>query len=669
MKRILRILALSVFSAGIAISQGWDIVVVDSNGMRPSVGVDSEGIPHIVYFKYRNGGGIPAHDSTIIMYATWNPASGDYIVEPIVEGAFHPQADLVFDRENHPHFVSHWHAPHGDAFHSMNDGSAWVHDPIPTEGHDGFSVAIALDESDRPHVSFVDSANERDPNGPGVEYAHHDGSGWISEPIGSGRYLTHLTGTSIALDHEGNPAISYYDSAASGLMFGMEEGGIWSIEMIDANGDAGRSSSLQFDSDGSARMSYLVILSETVGVIRLATASAKGWTFRDLDTLYSLDARRAGSESLTSLVVASNFTYVAYSDQHMVGLAIVDDFEITKERVFEYHDGILGQSTSLALDSGGVPHISFYIDLGDSMGACVYATREGSNPELPLPPVLVSPDSGATQVSPGPVLLWYPSEWAEYYDVQLSDSTAFSVLIADAESLEATSLEVSGLSNHTTYYWRVRAGNPLGASPWSAVWSFRTVAMTPLQVELISPSSGAPVDTDTVTLLWHASQPAGDRYWYEYATDSLFVGSTVDSAATDTSATVRGLRDNSTYWWRVRSGNEAGWGQFSETWSFLVPVTGVVEDDNLPEPFNLMQNYPNPFNPSTTIRYSLRFQTRVRLEVLNMLGQRVTTLVDQRQNAGHYEVMFNPSSLSSGTYFYRLEAGEFVETRRMILVK
>jgi hypothetical protein len=88
-----------------------------------------------------------------------------------------------------------------------------------------------------------------------------------------------------------------------------------------------------------------------------------------------------------------------------------------------------------------------------------------------------------------------------------------------------------------------------------------------------------------------------------------------------------------------------------------------------PKTFLLEQNYPNPFNPSTTIRYQLPVASEVKLEVYDVLGKKIATLVSERQSAGSYQVVWNASGLSSGTYFYRLQAGTFVETKKMIMVK
>jgi hypothetical protein len=99
-------------------------------------------------------------------------------------------------------------------------------------------------------------------------------------------------------------------------------------------------------------------------------------------------------------------------------------------------------------------------------------------------------------------------------------------------------------------------------------------------------------------------------------------------------------------------------------------VTAVRQvDNNLPDNFNLEQNYPNPFNPTTQINYSIPSSRKVVLKVYDELGREVAELVNSDQSAGNYSVDFNASGLASGVYFYRLQAGSFVQMKKMILMK
>ncbi len=95
----------------------------------------------------------------------------------------------------------------------------------------------------------------------------------------------------------------------------------------------------------------------------------------------------------------------------------------------------------------------------------------------------------------------------------------------------------------------------------------------------------------------------------------------------------------------------------------------TIREVTLPHDYSLSQNYPNPFNPTTTIEFSLRQDGRTTIEVFNLLGQRVAVLVDKNLKAGAYQYSFNAAHLSSGMYFYRMRSGEFMDTKKMILVK
>jgi hypothetical protein len=98
-------------------------------------------------------------------------------------------------------------------------------------------------------------------------------------------------------------------------------------------------------------------------------------------------------------------------------------------------------------------------------------------------------------------------------------------------------------------------------------------------------------------------------------------------------------------------------------------LTGIASTQPIPQEFSLSPNYPNPFNPATTIEYNLPKGARVQLKVYNVLGQEVATLVDGVVTAGQHSVSFNASNLASGVYLYRIAAGTFVSTRKMVLVK
>jgi Secretion system C-terminal sorting domain len=98
-------------------------------------------------------------------------------------------------------------------------------------------------------------------------------------------------------------------------------------------------------------------------------------------------------------------------------------------------------------------------------------------------------------------------------------------------------------------------------------------------------------------------------------------------------------------------------------------ISGIVKSKEIPDQFILMQNYPNPFNPTTTINYSVPAVSLVTIKVYDLLGREVETLVNDEKNAGNYSTVFNAGKLSSGIYFYQLEAGHSIATKKMVLMK
>ena len=116
--------------------------------------------------------------------------------------------------------------------------------------------------------------------------------------------------------------------------------------------------------------------------------------------------------------------------------------------------------------------------------------------------------------------------------------------------------------------------------------------------------------------------------------------------------------------WRLRGALIDGV-QYGDITSIGNPA--LAEDR--PYNFSLAQNYPNPFNPSTTIQYALPHRSHVTLTVFNTLGQQVAQLVTSDIDAGYHEIQFNATNLASGVYFYRLQAGSYVETKKLLLVR
>ncbi|KAF0152441.1 MAG: extracellular ribonuclease [Ignavibacteria bacterium] len=126
------------------------------------------------------------------------------------------------------------------------------------------------------------------------------------------------------------------------------------------------------------------------------------------------------------------------------------------------------------------------------------------------------------------------------------------------------------------------------------------------------------------------------------------------------------IANKKNYHYRIKGYNEDGHSAYSPESSILVGVENEIEK---PAVFALEQNYPNPFNPSTTIAYSLPERVFVKIRVFDLLGKEVEVLINQEQDSGNYKLLFNAASLSSGTYFYVLDAGNNRQVKKLIIVK
>ncbi len=176
---------------------------------------------------------------------------------------------------------------------------------------------------------------------------------------------------------------------------------------------------------------------------------------------------------------------------------------------------------------------------------------------------------------------------------------------------------------------------------------------------------------------------------YAYVTSLVVSGSNLFAGGTYTAYSDGGVfltTDNGSNWTAVDSGLTntdidalaiGGTNLFAGTYgsgTWVRPlsemITGVKnKGQNNPTSFSLSQNYPNPFNPSTVISYQLPLRSYVTLKIYDILGREVATLVNEVKNAGSYSITFNASNLATGIYFYRLQAGSFVQVRKMILLK
>ncbi len=178
------------------------------------------------------------------------------------------------------------------------------------------------------------------------------------------------------------------------------------------------------------------------------------------------------------------------------------------------------------------------------------------------------------------------------------------------------------------------------------------------------------VKTDNVELFWNPASPI-QASWYEVQIllDTTANTMFVDTVLTDTTVTIAGLVPQTNYYWRIRGYNAGGWGKSSNTLHFYTEfVTGIEENENS-ETIVLHQNVPNPFQTKTQISFTLSKAADVWLSVYDINGREVSRLLKARKPAGTYRLTFDATRIPAGTYFYRLQAGGFVQVKRMVLLK
>jgi hypothetical protein len=194
---------------------------------------------------------------------------------------------------------------------------------------------------------------------------------------------------------------------------------------------------------------------------------------------------------------------------------------------------------------------------------------------------------------------------------------------------------------------------------------FRDVTNIPLPVELTS--FKATIKKDKVLLEW-LTMTEVDNYGFdiersvnnsEWEKIGFVKGSGNSNSQKSYSFVDDQLTGGTEFRYRLKQIDTDGSFDYSE----------ILKVEYLPQIFKLYQNYPNPFNPTTKIRYSVPRSSNVTIKVYDILGNEIATLVNGEQEAGTYEVEFDAAILPSGIYFYKLQAGLFVETKKMILLR
>ena len=272
--------------------------------------------------------------------------------------------------------------------------------------------------------------------------------------------------------------------------------------------------------------------------------------------------------------------------------------------------------------------------------------------------------SAATVTKPSANQIWL--------NIELNSDNNGTVVAAspswtDVVTINFTTLNPSGSAGliwqESSPFWYIFDGD--NATPWIN-GTFTDENTTPLPVELSSFT--ASVKENAVDLKWQTKTEV-NNYGFnverrinegQWNTIGFVEGSGNTNSPKEYSFTDNDLfAGGSKFQYRLKQIDNDGQFEYSD----------VVEVEVMPTQFELSQNYPNPFNPSTTIRFSLPKETQLKINIYNMLGELVEKLAESNYEAGYHKVTFNASNMPSGAYIYRIESGDFVQTKKMMLMK
>jgi len=296
--------------------------------------------------------------------------------------------------------------------------------------------------------------------------------------------------------------------------------------------------------------------------------------------------------------------------------------------------------------------------------------------QAPMAPTTTLPLPGAEGVSISPVLTWEGSPGAVSYRLQVALNTSFTPVVLDDSTITATYRQVPQLSASTAYYWRVAAKNSAGTGSFSQTSSFVTaLGNTLASYSLTSLNFGVlHVGTTQVDSLTVRNTGSVVNLVISgiASTDSEFAVSPQSATIVPGGSQVFAVSAHPT-----QSQPVSGYLLFTVNTaegldSVAVQISGVtdvVPNPNLPTQFSLNQNYPNPFNPSTIITFALPTSSYVTLKIYDILGREIATIVNEQRSAGEYREKFAADNLPSGLYIYRLRAGGFSQTGKMMLLK
>lgn len=371
MRAIARLLlhGIALWSATLVAAE-WNVEMV-APGTKPEIAVGDDGTVHIAYMEESESGAV--------YYARRSPDG--WSIETPHTGYFYAPLDIDVDGAGVVHIAYHDH-DREDASLAAKDASGWTVENIAHSGHDGWDPTLVVDSAGRIHLASIDPSQFA--SDAGIEYALRGDRRWSVEEIGSGP-IPYEFGTSIAVDSTDRPHLTYHDgeenfaTSDGDLLYAVRTDDGWQIEVVDGDGDVGKFASLALDADDRAHIAYLDWRTPTTGIIKYARRVGSSWLIEEVDAVEQIAIGFLGARRVVSLALdAAGHPHLAYCDRRFLSYARFDGSTWQIETVVEEtaSDLDLGQLASLALDASGRPHITFYelpSPPNDSLGTIYYA--------------------------------------------------------------------------------------------------------------------------------------------------------------------------------------------------------------------------------------------------------------------------------------------------------
>ncbi len=380
----------------------WHIYTVDSEGNvgeSSSVTVDFRNYPYISY-------GDETNDN--LKYAYWT--GREWSVMTVDSVGTTPYTAIALDGNGYPHisYIKLEAFHHFSLMYARWDGNDWQIETVDFVGTlGGYETSMALDSQDRPHISYYQWNDET------LKYAHRNESGWKTETVDSSGDVGFYS--SIDVDSNDYPHISYSDETHYDLKYARWNGSAWIIETVDSYRLVGWYTSIAVDSKDNPHIAYLDL--SPYSHLNHAYFDGTSWILETVDS-----ARQVGF--FASIALDSNdHPHVSYHDNLNVSLRYARS--TGNEWTIEIVDGSsnVGYWTSLAIDSDDLPHIS-YLDSGNT--DLRYATKAELQPTLPSVSLDIDPDT-LNLKSKGRWIAAYLSTNASVHDIDIS-----SILLQDA---------------------------------------------------------------------------------------------------------------------------------------------------------------------------------------------------------------------------------------------